>query len=54
MIDANTGMHILLYTALTLIFGRGCFIFGKKKGEKLKEQIPYHNYPPFYQIEKED
>ena len=56
MIDVNIGMHILLYAAFTLIFGRVCFVLGAIKAERLfkKEQIPYHNYPVFHQIEKED
>ena len=54
MIDANTGMHILLYAALTLGFGRVCWVLATKKAEKLKDQIPYHNYPVFHQIEEED
>ena len=32
MIDANTGMHIILYVALTLGFGRVCYLWGKRKG----------------------
>ena len=32
MIDANTGMHIILYIALTLWFGRVCYLWGKRKG----------------------
>ena len=31
MIDANTGMHIILNIALTLWFGRICYLWGKRK-----------------------
>ncbi len=33
MIDANTGMHVILYVALTLGFGRLCWVRGYKAGD---------------------
>ena len=35
MIDANTGMHVLLYVALTLGFGRVCWVLAIRKMKRL-------------------
>ncbi len=48
----SLGALLILY--ITILLCRYSYWLGMKKGMELKEKIPYHNYPVFHQIEKED
>ena len=48
-------LGVLLILYIVILLCRYSYWLGMKKGMELsKEQIPYHNYPVFHQIEKED
>ena len=48
-------LSVLLILYIVILLCKYSYWLGMKKGMELfKDQMPYHNYPVFYQIEKED
>ncbi len=45
-------LGIIIVLFITILLCRYSYYLGFKAGAREKEQVPYHNYPPFYKIEK--